>query len=122
MVPKLPLVRGDVVYVDLSGAAGNEKQGRRPCVVVGNDGGNRVSPLTIVAPITDSGQYKGYPMQVLISAADLGPGAKDSIIECGHLRTIDRDVRIDHGTGVWRHLSDEIMGRVDDALRASLGL
>lgn len=121
-VPKLPLLRGDVVYVDLSGATGNEKQGRRPCVVVGNDGGNRVSPLTIVAPITDSGQHRGYPVQVFVSAADLGPGAKDSVIECGHLRDIDRDIRIDHEVGVWCHLDDEIMERVDEALRASLGL
>ncbi|WP_369128077.1 type II toxin-antitoxin system PemK/MazF family toxin [Ramlibacter tataouinensis] len=34
----------------------------RPCVVVQNDFGNKVSPLTIVvAPLTDQAQYKKYP-------------------------------------------------------------
>ena len=87
------LRRGDVVYVDLRGAVGGEKQGSRPCVVVQNDGGNRRSPLTIVAPITDAvGQSKLYPQQVFVHASDLGPGAKDSIIEGGHLRSIDQDL------------------------------
>jgi len=121
-VPRVPLARGDVVYVDLSGAIGHEKQGRRPCVVVQNDGGNRVSPLTIIAPLTDVDQYKGYPMQVVVAAADLGPGGKDSVVEGGHLRSIDRDSRIGEDVGVWCHLSDEIMDRVDEALRTSLGL
>jgi mRNA interferase MazF len=118
----LEIVRGDVVYVDLSGADGHEKQGVRPCVVVQNNGGNRVSPLTIVAPITDERQYKRYPMQVPVSAADLGEGGKASVIECGHLRTIDRDARIDEGRGVWCRLSDDVMARIDEALRVSLAI
>jgi mRNA interferase MazF len=121
-VPRIALVRGDVVHVDLAGAIGVEKQDFRPCVVVQNDVGNRVSPLTIIAPITDERQYKGYPMQVPIAAAELGQGAKDSVIECGHLRTIDRDARIDEERGVWCHLSDQMMALVDEALRVSLAI
>jgi mRNA interferase MazF len=121
-MPKLSLVRGDVVYVDLSGATGGEKHGVRPCLVVQNDQGNQVSPLTIIAPITDAAQYKGYPMQVVVKASDLRPDAKDSVIEGGHLRSIDRDARIDSKIGVWCHLSDDVMAQVDEALRASLAL
>jgi mRNA interferase MazF len=111
------------VYVDLRGAEGSEKQGRRPCVIVQNDGGNRSSPLTIIAPLTDSThQGAKYRQQVLVEAKDLGAGAKDSIIECGHVREIDRDARIDEDAGVWCHLSDEIMAKIDAALRASLAL
>src|SRR5690606_37782667 len=72
-VPAVPLRRGDVVYVDLKGAIGVEKQKTRPCVVVQNDGGNRASPMTIVAPITDEDQFKGYAQQVLVEAHELGP-------------------------------------------------
>jgi mRNA interferase MazF len=90
-MPRLDLVRGDVVQVDLDGAKGVEKQKVRPCVVVQNDVGNRVSPMTIVAPVTDDEQFKNLPVQVFVALGDLGPGAKDSVIECGHLRTIDRD-------------------------------
>ena len=67
-MPKLPLVRGDVVFVDLAGADGNEKHGRRPCVVVGNDGGNRVSPLTIVALSTETSESTTRQASGAISA------------------------------------------------------
>lgn len=121
--PRLELVRGDVVEVDLAGAKGVEKQKVRPCLVVQNNRGNRASPMTIIVPITDAvGQDKGYAQQVVVAAKDLGPGAKDSVIECGHLRTIDRDERIAEGTSVWCHLSKDVMDRVDKALRASLAV
>ena len=86
--------RGDVVLVDLSGAAGGEKMNDakikgRPCVVIQNDKGNAASPLTIVAPITDVAQYKKLPIQVLVTAAELGSGGSDSVVECGHVRSID---------------------------------
>jgi mRNA interferase MazF len=120
----LDVSRGDVVLVDLRGAEGSEKQGERPCVVVQNDGGNRGgSPLTIVVPLTDSEhQGKRYKQQVFVSGDKLGDGGKDSLIECGHLREIDRVARIDEERGVWCHLSDDVMAQVDEALRASLSL
>ena len=111
--------RGDIVYVDLRGAEGGEKQGVRPCVVVQNDTGNTYSPLTIVAPITDQRQMKHLPVQVPVSAADLGDWAKDSVIECGHLRTIDRDARIREVVG---HLPDHVMQAIDKAIRISVGV
>jgi mRNA interferase MazF len=119
---RVELFRGDVVDVDLSGALGVEKQKTRPCVVVQNDGGNLASPMTIVVPITDAGQFKGYKQQVFVLASELGAGAKDSVIECGHIRTIDRDARIASTAAVRWHLSHLVMARVDDALRASLSL
>lgn len=119
---KLAIKRGDVVVVDLVGAIGVEKQKVRPCVVVQNDGGNAGSPLTIVAPLTDATAYKGYPMQVIVEAHELGAGGKQSVVECGHVRTIDRDYRIEYDQGVVAHLSDETMRKVDAALKSSLGL
>jgi len=124
---RVPVTRGDVVWVSLVGAVGAEKKGHgqdqeRPCVVVQNDGGNSGSPLTIVAPITDGSAYKGYSMQVQVAAGELGPGGKDSVVECGHLRSIDQDFRVDPGRGVTAHLSAATMTRIDRALRASLSL
>ncbi len=121
-VPEVPICRGDVVYVNLEGAIGVEKQKTRPCVVVQNDVGNKVSPMTIVAPITDEDQFKGYPVQVIVEATELGPHGKRSVIECGHLRTIDRDRRIDRTRGVTARLSAATMEKVDNALRSSLAL
>ncbi len=90
----LTITRGDIVYADLRGAEGAEKRGVRPCLIVQNDVGNKHSPLTIVAPITDRRQLKQLPVQVPVDASDLGPWAKDSVVECGHLRTLDREARI----------------------------
>jgi mRNA-degrading endonuclease toxin of MazEF toxin-antitoxin module len=78
--------------------------------------------MTIVAPITDEDQFKGYSQQVVVEASELGPGGKRSVIECGHLRTIDRDQRIDETRGVTAHLSVATMSKVDVALRSSLAL
>ena len=119
----IPIQRGDIVLVDLQGALGGEKKNdgainARPCIVVQNDMGNKVSPLTIVAPLTDVKQFKGFPVQVQVSAAELG-AQKDSVVECGHLRTIDRDQRIQKHLGT---LAPAAMARVDVALKASLGL
>src|SRR4051794_32951476 len=99
----LAIRRGDVVRVDLRGAEGVEKQKVRPCVVVQNDVGNAVSPMTIVAPLTDTAQFKNLPVQLLVRAEkfgtagaspDFGLQSKDGVVECGHLRAIDRDHRV----------------------------
>lgn len=120
----IPLERGDIVEVDLSGAVGGEKQnhavsGTRPCVVVQNQKGNLYSPLTIVVPLTDVAQFKNLPVQVQVSAAELGAGGKDSVAECGHVRTIDRDARIKRVLG---KIDPAALARVDSALGVSLGL
>ena len=115
----LELRRGDVVHVDLRGAEGGEKQGKRPCLVIQNDVGNQHSPLTIVAPITDERQHKNLPVQVPVSAAELGSGGKDSIIELGHIRTVDRDLRILRRI---TRVSNATMAEVDAAIKVSLGI
>jgi mRNA interferase MazF len=123
-MPNVEIHRGDIVLVDLSGAVGGEQQNdpkinARPCVVIQNDGGNRVSPLTVVAAIADARQHKGYPQQVLLTGVERGPLDKDSVALLGHLRTIDRDSRITKRLGA---LPPEAMKKIDDALKSSLGL
>ena len=111
--------RGDIVMVDLRGSEGNEKLGTRPCIVVQNDVGNSVSPLTIVVPLTDARQDKRLPVQVGVLTADLPfSGSKDSVVECGHIRTIDKS-RISASLGC---VSSVVLARIDSALRVSLSL
>lgn len=125
MAMKIDVKRGDIIEVDLDGATGVEKKndprsGARPCLVVQNDVGNRYSPMTIIVPITDAGQFKILPVQVLVSASELGfSGSKDSVVECGHVRTIDGDARVKRHLG---SVNDEVMRRVDQALAVSVGL
>lgn len=124
MTMKIAVKRGDIVEVDLRGALGSEKQndpgsGHRPCIVVQNDKGNGVSDLTIIVPLNDLSQAKGLRVQVVVTAAELGPGGKDSVVECGHVRSIDGDARVKKYLGT---LAPNAMRRVDKALRVSLNL
>jgi mRNA interferase MazF len=111
--------RGDVVLVDLQGALGGEKMGKRLCLVIQNDAGNLRSPVTIIATITDRKKYRGFAMQVLVGAEEMGPVGTDSVVECGQLRTVDRNSRIH---SVLSRLSPETMQRVSAGLKASLEL
>lgn len=96
------------------------RSGSRPCVVIQNNMGNNFSPMTIVAPLTGSDQYKKLPVQVLVTAAELGfVNSKESTVECGHLRAIDRDLRIKACRGT---LDANAMTRVDRAIAISVGL
>ena len=115
----IPIRRGDVVRVDLRGAEGKEKKDTRPCVVVQNDTGNHFSPMTIVAPITDARQDKSLPVQVPVGPADCAALTKLSVVECGHLRTVDRDIRVEAHLG---SMPARKMAEVDKALSISLGL
>lgn len=116
------LERGDVVWVDLRGAVGAEKQKTRPCVVVQNNVGNARSPLTVVVPITNGDTWRGYPHQVMVYAGELWDGAVDSVIDTGHIRSIDKDSRISSGAGVLCRLNETRMIQVDRALQSLLGL
>lgn len=116
------LERGDVVWVDLRGAIGAEKQKTRPCVVVQNNVGNSRSPLTVVVPITNGDTWRGYPHQVMVYAGELWDGAVDSVIDTGHIRSIDKDSRISSGAGVLCRLDETRMIQVDRALQSLLGL
>lgn len=115
----LKIKRGDIVLVDLQGAKGCEKQHVRPCLIVQNDMGNAVSPLTIIVPITDQRQGKKLPVQVPVPSSRPSGLVKNSVIECGHIRVIDRAHRIQRVLGT---LPTELMHEVDRALSISLGL
>ena len=122
---RIPIRRGDVTDVDLKIALGAEKKngkkaGFRPCLVVQNDGGNKVSDRTIIVPLTDVVQFKELPVQVLVPAEHLNfAWSKHSVAECGHVRAIDGDARIKRRRG---RASDQVMVQVDEALHASLDL
>ena len=119
---RLPIKRGDIVWVDFGEAGGVAKGGEHPALVVQNNRGNAVSPMTIVVPLTDARQFKQLPVQVLLSSAETGLANKESCVECGHIIAVDREVELLEERGVVGHVAPDAMRRVDDALRVSLGL
>ncbi|MFO7866218.1 MAG: type II toxin-antitoxin system PemK/MazF family toxin [Candidatus Aminicenantes bacterium] len=62
--------RGDVVIVDLDPIRGSETGKTRPCVIIQSDIGNKYSPVTIVAVITNQKEIsKEYPTDVWVSTS-----------------------------------------------------
>nr|WP_090890103.1 type II toxin-antitoxin system PemK/MazF family toxin [Evansella caseinilytica] len=109
--------RGDVYFADLSPVVGSEQGGIRPVLIIQNDIGNRFSPTVIVAAITAQIQKAKLPTHVEINAKRYGFD-RDSVILLEQVRTIDKQRLTDKIT----HLDDDMMARVNDALRISLGL
>ncbi len=109
--------RGDIYYANLNPVVGSEQGGHRPVLVIQNDVGNKYSPTVIVAAITSQISKAKLPTHVEISAQQYNID-KDSVILLEQLRTIDKRRLKEKVT----HLSEEIMAKVDEAIRISLGL
>lgn len=109
--------RGDIYYANLSPVVGSEQGGHRPVLVIQNDVGNKYSPTVIVAAITSQISKAKLPTHVEVSAKQYNL-EKDSVVLLEQLRTIDKRRLREKVT----HLSDEIMNKVDESIRISIGL
>lgn len=116
------ITRGDVVLVHIPyiEAAGLGK--RRPALVVQGDEHNRKLPHTIVAALTSKMRSQRDPAVHLLDPTDSEGQAAGvlmkSLIRCDRLFTVDQD-SIAQTIG---HLAPGTMDRVEDCLRAALGL
>ena len=109
--------RGDIYYADLSPVVGSEQGGIRPVLIVQNDVGNKFSPTVIAAAITSQKDKTKLPTHISVSSENCGL-AKDSIVLLEQIRTIDKQ----RMKSPICHLDNEMMERVDKALRISLSL
>ena len=101
--------RGDVYWVTFG-----EPVGRRPVLIIQNDVGNRHFTSTIVAHVSATPR-RDYPFLVALDAAELG---KPAWVHCETVNTIPVAL-LEERLGT---LGAQIMQKVDDALRRSLGL
>jgi len=109
------IYRGEIYFADLSPVVGSEQGGIRPVLVLQNDVGNRHSPTIIIAAIT-ARRKKPLPTHVEIQGVDTLTKRSVALLE--QLRTIDRS-RLRERVG---RLNDQAIGRVDEALKVSVGL
>jgi mRNA interferase MazF len=91
--------------------------GMHPCVIVQNDVGNKFSGLTIVVAVTSNLRVASLPIGVLARAGS-GGLVRDSVVDCGHIYTIDKN-RLGKRIG---QLPLNLMAEVDQALARSLAL
>ncbi|HLC67476.1 MAG TPA: type II toxin-antitoxin system PemK/MazF family toxin [archaeon] len=109
--------RGDVILVNLEPVVGSEQGKTRPVLVIQNDTGNKLSPTTIIAPITSKVFSKNFLTNVEIDSSNSSLKQKSTIL-LNQIRTIDKS-RIIKNYG---RISSEKMKEVDDAIMISLGL
>ena len=109
--------RGDLFYADLSPVIGSEQGGVRPVVVLQNDVGNKYSPTIIVAAITSRLNKARLPTHINVMAKGLAL-PKNSVVLLEQIRTIEKK-RLREKIGSF---PDEIMTKIDKALRVSLNL
>jgi mRNA interferase MazF len=84
--------RGDVYWADLVPRSGSEQTGRRPVILVSNDGFNQAPGWrsVIVVPIsTSAAQARRGPTVVEIPSGAAGLG-KASVAVCHQVTTLDR--------------------------------
>jgi mRNA interferase MazF len=113
----MSIKRGELFWVDLDPTQGSEQAGRRPVVVLQNDTGNEFSPTVIVAPMTTKNFSKEYPTNVSLPKGASGL-KEDSTILLSQIRTLDKK-RLEKKIG---HLPADYQGKVDQAIKISLGL
>ncbi len=81
--------RGNIILVDLNPVIGTEQSGIRPAVILQNNRANKVSPHTIIAPLTSKIRKVILPSHVLINSGIAGLNM-DSVILCEQIRVIDK--------------------------------
>ncbi|MGA3065464.1 MAG: type II toxin-antitoxin system PemK/MazF family toxin [Tepidisphaeraceae bacterium] len=108
--------RGEIWLVSFDPAIGAEIQKTRPALIIQNDIGNRLSPITVVAAITSS-HRRTYPVEVYLPRQEGGLDV-DSVVTLNQIRSIDRR-RLIRRLGM---VSDETVKAVDQAILISLGI
>ena len=100
--------RGDIFYADLRPVVGSEQGGVRPVLIIQNEAGNKHSSTVICAAITSKMNKAKLPTHVEIDSSryDL---AKDSVDK----QRLKEKVC---------HMGDDILKKVDIALKISLDL
>jgi mRNA interferase MazF len=117
----MTVTRGDVVLVQFPFATGQGSK-LRPALVVQSDRGNARMTNTVVVQITTNLRRVGESTQLLVDPAspDGQPSGllSPSAVSCENIATI-HESRITRTIG---RLPGQLMQRIDDCLKATLGL
>lgn len=109
--------RGEIYSVDFGKMTTAEIGKVRPALIIQNNMGNQYSPTTIVAAIHQADETRKLPVCILIEKG-VGGVTKDSVIDTGHLLTIDKK-RLGEK---WGEIPPHIQQKLEQALKVSLDL
>jgi mRNA interferase MazF len=110
--------RGEIYLTALDPTLGREIKKTRPALVIQNDTSNRLSDVTIVAPVTSTVRFPLNPVHVLLEASPATGLAVTSVALLNQIRAVDR-LRLIKRLGA---VDDLTLERVDEAIKISLGL
>ena len=110
--------RGEIYLTALDPTLGHEIQKTRPALILQNDVSNRLTEITIVAPITSTVRFPLNPVHVLLSADQSTGLSVVSVALLNQIRGVDK-VRLIKKLGA---VAEETMKTVDEAISISLGL
>lgn len=86
--------QGDIFFVDLGEGVGSVQKGRRPCMIIQNNIGNKFSPTYIVVCLTKQVKIrkngKLLPTQMLLHKEETGLDY-DSVICFEQIRTVSKE-------------------------------
>ncbi len=110
--------RGEIYLTSLDPTLGSEIKKTRPALVIQNDVSNRLTHVTIVAPITSTVRFPLNPVHVLIAADDSTGLSVTSVALLSQIRAVDR-VRLIQRLGA---VDANTLQEVEEAIKISLGL
>lgn len=113
----MKIKRGDIVLANLNPVVGSEQSRIRPVLIIQNNILNQYSPTTIITPITSKIYTKEYPTNIFIIKRQSGLRI-DSTILLNQIKTIDKSRIIKK----LESINGQTMGKVDMAIKVSLGL
>ena len=109
-----PILRGDIVWADLSPAIGQEQAGMRPVLVLSHQVFNERSGTIIAAAVTSQPQRAGFPLTLEIESVAL---PKTSWAKISQVRTLSTQ-RLGKRLG---RMSPEELSRVVEGLNKIIG-
>jgi len=112
--------RGEVFWADLKPRSGAEQRGRRPVIILSNDGFNVAASWrsVIVIPVSTSEAHARRGPTVISLPAGAGGLPRASVALCHQVTTLDR-TKLTERVG---HLPAAVLAAVEEGLKASLDL
>src|SRR5437870_4970553 len=105
--------RGEIFLTTLDPTLGREIKKTRPALIIQNNVSNRLSDITIVAPITSTVRFPLNPVHVLLEANAVTGLAVISVALLNQIRAVDR-VRLIKRLGA---VDDDTLELIDEAIK-----
>jgi mRNA interferase MazF len=112
--------RGEIWEAELRPRSGSDQSGRRPVLVISNDGFNEIASWrsVVVVPCSTSDKQRARGPTAVALKRGAGGLRKGSVALCHQITTVDRDKLITR----WGALDADELASVEEGLRAALDL